>query len=353
MYNNLAEIERQGRIEFRPSSVDDILASFQIEIDGEIITADEFLEAETARLNKLYPVEPTNDNIQNDRSVNDRKQSKTVLAKDKRPRNQMGLDQFFDKKSGTKGQREQEIDSINAANEVIQQMTEEIKSIVKLDYREASSTLAAYVSSLGMTVEYDNLTTGDIQIEQDILIERKTSRDLLTSIIDGRLFKQCQRMKNSKIKPLLLIELGEIGNSVHPNAVLGALAHVTLDLGVPIITTKDSMESAHLIYLIAKQRSGFADSIREFIAYTDIDETEIDEICQIAADEISAMVNEGKDSNILLTRWNNNGITKQINLLSSLTQINIDICTMLIEKYQSIAGLFRTCLLYTSPSPRD
>ena len=63
-------------------------------------------------------------------------------------------------------------------------MTEEIKSIVKLDYREASSTLAAYVS-LGMTVEYDNLTTGDIQIEQDILIERKTSRDLLTSIIDA------------------------------------------------------------------------------------------------------------------------------------------------------------------------
>ena len=41
------------------------------------------------------------------------------------------------------------------------------------------------------------------------------------------------------------------------------------------------MESAHLIYLIAKQRSGFADSIREFIAYTDIDETEIDEICKI------------------------------------------------------------------------
>lgn len=345
MYNNLAEIERQGRIEFRPSSVEDILASFQIEIDGERITADEFLEAETTRLNKLYPIEPTNDNVQNDTRVNDKKQSKTVLAKDKRPRNQMGLDQFFDKKSGTKGQREQEIDSINAANEVIEQMTEEIKSIVKLDYREASSTLAAYVSSLGMTVEYDNLTTGDIQIEQDILIERKTSRDLLTSIIDGRLFKQCQRMKNSKIKPLLLIELGEIGNSVHPNAVLGALAHVTLDLGVPIITTKDSMESAHLIYLIAKQRSGFADSIREFIAYTDIDETEIDEICKIAADEISAMVNEGKDSNILLTRWNNNGITKQINLLSSLTQINIDICTMLIEKYQSIAGLFRTSLV--------
>jgi Fanconi anemia group M protein len=345
MYNNLADIERQGRIEFRPSSKVDTLVAFDIEIDGERITADEFLELETTRLNKLYPVEQTNDNVQKDKNNNHKKPPKKVSLKDKRPRNQMGLDQFFDKETGTKGQREREIDSINAANEVVKQMNEEIKSIVKLDYREASSTLSAYVSSLGMTVEYDNLTTGDILIDQDILIERKTSRDLLTSIIDGRLFKQCQRMKNGKIKPLLLIELGEIGNSVHPNAVLGALAHITLDLGVPIITTKNSMESAHLIYLIAKQSGGISDSIREFIAYAEIDETEIDKICQIAADEISAMVNEGKDTNLLLTRWKNDGITKQIKLLSSMTKIDTKTCTKLIEKYQSIAGLFRTSLV--------
>ncbi len=348
MYNNLADIERQGRIEFRPSSVNDILVSFQVEIDGERITADEFLELETTRLNKLYPVEQRNNDVEKDRVINHKKQPKTVLAKDKRPRNQMGLEQFLDNETGKKTQREREIDSIRAANEVIRELNKEIKSIVKLDYREASSTLSAYISSLGMTVEYDNLTTGDILIGEDILIERKTSRDLLTSIIDGRLFKQCQRMKNAKIKPLLLIELGEIGNSVHPNAVLGALAHVTLDLGVPIITTKNSMESAHLIYLIAKQSSGFSNSIREYIAYNDIDETEIDEICQIAAAEISAMVNEGKNSNTLLTRWNKSGIIKQINLLSSISQIKIDTCTKLIEKYQSIAGLFRTSLVELS-----
>ena len=348
MYNNLSDIEKQGRIEFRPSSVQDILVSFQVEIDGERITADEFLELETSRLTNLYPVEQTNDNVQKEIIINNKKQTKSVLAKDKRPRNQMGLDQFFDKETDSRSQREREIDSIRAADEVIKKMNEEVKSIVKLDYREASSTLSAYVSSLGMTVEYDNLTTGDILIDQDILIERKTSRDLLTSIIDGRLFKQCQRMKNAKIKPLLLIELGEIGNSVHPNAVLGALAHVTLDLGVPIITTKNSMESAHLIYLIAKQSSGFSNSIREYIAYNEIDETEIDEICQVAAAEISAMVNEGSNSSALLNRWNINGITRQINLLSSITEIETDTCTKLIKKYQSIAGLFRTNIVELS-----
>ena len=347
MYNNLADIKRQGRLEFSPSSVEDILSFFEIEQDGKQISAEQFLELETNRLNELYPVEQVDDIVQKDTNTNHTKQitKKSVLAKDKRPRNQTGLDQFFAKQNEQgKSQREQTINSINAANQVVDDLIEGINATVILDYREASSTLSAYISSLGMTVEYDNLATGDILIDENILIERKTSRDLLTSIIDGRLFKQCQRMRNANIRPLLLIELGEIGNSVHPNAVLGALAHVTLDLGVPIITTKNSMESAHLIYLIAKQSSGFSDSIRTFVAYNDIDDTEIDEICQAAAKEISAMVNHGQGSNFLLDRWSESGITKQINLLSSITQIDIDTCTTLIEKYQSIAGIFRTSL---------
>ena len=56
------------------------------------------------------------------------------------------------------------------------------------------------------------------------------------------------------------------------------------------------------------------------------------------------MVNHGQGSNYLLGRWSESGITKQINLLSSITQIDIDTCTTLIEKYQSIAGIFRTSL---------
>ena len=345
MYNNLAEIKRQGRLEFSPSSIKEILAYFEVELAGNHITANQFLESEIRRLNELYPTEQIGEIVQEDMNTNYTKQNKTILAKDKRPRNQTGLDQFFPQQTEHgKSQREQKIDSVNAANQVINDLIEGVNATVILDYREASSTLSAYISSFGMTVEYDNLVTGDILIDDNILIERKTSRDLLTSIIDGRLFKQCQRLRNAKIKPLLLIELGEIGNSVHPNAVLGALAHVTLDLGVPIITTKNSMESAHLVFLIAKQNSGFSDSIRKFVAYNEIDDKEIDKICLAAAQEISAMVNQGESSNFLLNRWGENGITKQINLLSSITQIDIDTCTILIEKYQSIAGLFRTSL---------
>ena len=345
MYNNLADIKRQGRLQFSPSSMEEILSFFDIELDDNRITAEQFLELEITKLNELYPTEAMDTVVKKDITTDYGKPKITVLAKDKRPRNQTGLDQFFATESAqNKTQREQTIDAINAANEVVDDLIESINSTVTLDYREASSTLSAYISSLGITVEYDSLVTGDICIEDNILIERKTSRDLLTSIIDGRLFKQCERMRNAEVKPLLLIELGEIGNSVHPNAVLGALAHVTLDLGIPIITTKNSMESAHLVYLIAKQSSGFSDSIRRFVTYNKIDEEQIDKVCQAAAQEISAMVNHGQNSSFLLQRWNENGISKQVELLSSITQIGSETCSILLDKYESIAGIFRISL---------
>ena len=345
MYNNLADIKRQGRLQFSPSSMEEILSFFNIELDDNRITAEQFLELEITKLNELYPTEAMDTVVKKDITTDYGKPKITVLAKDKRPRNQTGLDQFFATESAqNKTQREQTIDAINAANEVVDDLIESINSTVTLDYREASSTLSAYISSLGITVEYDSLVTGDICIEDNILIERKTSRDLLTSIIDGRLFKQCERMRNAEVKPLLLIELGEIGNSVHPNAVLGALAHVTLDLGIPIITTKNSMESAHLVYLIAKQSSGFSDSIRRFVTYNKIDEEQIDKVCQAAAQEISAMVNHGQNSSFLLQRWNENGISKQVELLSSITQIGSETCSILLDKYESIAGIFRISL---------
>ncbi len=345
MYNNLADIKRQGRLQFSPSSMEEILSFFDIELDDNRITAEQFLESEITKLNELYPTEAMDTVVKKDITTDYGKPKITVLAKDKRPRNQTGLDQFFATESAqNKTQREQTTDAINAANEIVDDLIESINSTVTLDYREASSTLSAYISSLGITVEYDSLVTGDICIEDNILIERKTSRDLLTSIIDGRLFKQCERMRNAEVKPLLLIELGEIGNSVHPNAVLGALAHVTLDLGIPIITTKNSMESAHLVYLIAKQSSGFSDSIRRFVTYNKIDEEQIDKVCQAAAQEISAMVNHGQNSSFLLQRWNENGISKQVELLSSITQIGSETCSILLDKYESIAGIFRISL---------
>ena len=342
MYKNLEEIQRMGRIPLRQPASGDVLSSFAVKLEKNEIPADKFLTIEQERLNLEFKItKETNDLDSIERTIGSQKTT-VVSAKDKRPRNQTGLDDFFQEKDIANISREQEVSVSKATNEVIQTISQTIDMNVILDHREASSTLSAYLSSLGMSVRFENLETGDILLTKDILIERKTSRDLLTSIIDQRLFKQCQRMRLSSNQPILLIELGEIGNSIHPNAVLGALAHVSLDLGVPILTTKDSMESAHLIYLIAKNNQNFSTKMRDYVKYHPVDEKNIQMHCSNAAKEIEAMVNQGDESDSLLNRWNTEGKNKQATILSQITGLELDISHELFNAFNSIAEVLKS-----------
>jgi len=342
MYKNLEEIQRMGRIPLRKPASGDVLSSFAVKLGENEISADKFLSIEQERLNLEFKIGKKENDLDSIEQVVKSQKTTVVAAKDKRPRNQTGLDDFFQDKKTENITREQEITVAKATNEVIQTLSQSIDMNVILDHREASSTLSAYLSSLGMSVKFENLETGDILLTKDILIERKTSRDLLTSIIDQRLFKQCQRMRQSSNQPILLIELGEIGNSVHPNAVLGALAHVSLDLGVPILTTKDSMESAHLIYLIAKNNQNFSTKMRDHLKYHPIDEKTIQMHCNNAAKEIKAMVNHGGESNYLLDRWNTEGRNKQATILSQITGLELEISLELFNELNSIAEILKS-----------
>ena len=342
MYKNLEEIQRMGRIPLRKPASGDVLSSFAVKLGENEISADKFLSIEQERLNLEFKIGKKDNDLDSIEQVVKSQKTTVVAAKDKRPRNQTGLDDFFQDKKTENITREQEITVAKATNEVIQTLSQSIDMNVILDHREASSTLSAYLSSLGMSVKFENLETGDILLTKDILIERKTSRDLLTSIIDQRLFKQCQRMRQSTNQPILLIELGEIGNSVHPNAVLGALAHVSLDLGVPILTTKDSMESAHLIYLIAKNNQNFSTKMRDHLKYHPIDEKTIQMHCNNAAKEIEAMVNHGGESNSLLDRWNTEGRNKQATILSQITGLELEISLELFNEFNSIAEILKS-----------
>ena len=342
MYKNLEEIQRMGRIPLRKPASGDVLSNFAVNLGDNQIPAEKFLAIEQERLNLEFKITKEENDLDSIEHVVKSQKTTVVSAKDKRPRNQTGLDDFFQDKKTENITREQEITVSKATNEVIQTLSQSIDMNVILDHREASSTLSAYLSSLGMSVRFENLETGDILLNKDILIERKTSRDLLTSIIDQRLFKQCQRMRQSSNQPILLIELGEIGNSVHPNAVLGALAHVSLDLGVPILTTKDSMESAHLVYLIAKNNQNFSTKMREHVKYHPVNEKTIQMHCNNAAKEIEAMVNHGDESNSLLNRWNTEGKNKQATILSQITDLELEISLELFNEFNSIAEVLKS-----------
>jgi ERCC4-type nuclease len=111
---------------------------------------------------------------------------------------------------------------------------------------------------------------------------------------------------------------------------------------VPILTTKDSMESAHLIFLIAKNNQNFSTKMRDYVKYQDVDESFITMHCSNAAKEIAAMVNQGEESHTLLAKWNTDGINKQATILCQITDLDLEVCLQLFEKFDSITDILKS-----------
>ena len=151
-------------------------------------------------------------------------------------------------------------------------------SVIVIDHREANSTLPAYLAGLGFKTELSRLSWGDIRLSERVLIERKTARDLLGSIKNGRLLEQCRGLQVHARRPLLLVETGgESEYGLHPNAVLGAMAHITLDLGIPVMMVKNAEEAAHFVGIAAHREHDALERLHTFAAEAAADEEAIAE----------------------------------------------------------------------------
>ncbi|MBI5148646.1 hypothetical protein HZA33_03120 [Candidatus Pacearchaeota archaeon] len=123
------------------------------------------------------------------------------------------------------------------------------------DTREKNSLVAAELVSKKIEVDFQHLAVADYLIGE-IAIERKTASDFISSIINKRLMRQLEEIKQYP-KQLLIIEgLEEIDFSeskFHPNAIKGMILSILTDFSVPIILTKDYQETAEYMALIVKR----------------------------------------------------------------------------------------------------
>ncbi len=134
------------------------------------------------------------------------------------------------------------------------QKKDEIKMIV--DHREKSSNLLRELSNSDIKIIMEDLDIADYVLSDRAAVEIKKVADFVDSIIDGRLLSQMRNMKEKYERPLLIIEGEEDIYSVrnlHPNAIRGMLATVTVDYGIPILYTKNFRETAALLALIARR----------------------------------------------------------------------------------------------------
>ncbi|MDD5163275.1 MAG: DEAD/DEAH box helicase [Candidatus ainarchaeum sp.] len=137
------------------------------------------------------------------------------------------------------------------------QTSEKEQLLIYADQREQSSEIAKKLSEKGCIVREKQLEVGDYVLSDRCIVERKTVKDFLQSIIDGRLFTQLPAMTANYESPMIIVE----GNykdlftlrNIHRNAIIGALTSIAVSYRTPVLFTENADETAEFLFITAKR----------------------------------------------------------------------------------------------------
>ena len=140
---------------------------------------------------------------------------------------------------------------------------------IVVDEREKSSNIPELLKNAGAVIDFTQLKVGDYVVSSETAVERKTVRDLISSIYDGRLFLQCSDLVKYYQKPLLVMqgniaELGETSEDVggtediklhteRMSLAYDALITVATEFRIPIIHTPSPEQTAQLLVTLVNR----------------------------------------------------------------------------------------------------
>jgi DNA excision repair protein ERCC-4 len=140
---------------------------------------------------------------------------------------------------------------------------------IVVDERERSSNIPVLLKNAGAVIDFTQLKVGDYIVSSETAVERKTVRDLISSIYDGRLFVQCSDLVKYYQKPLLVVqgniaELGEISEDMEDpddiklhtermSLAYDALITVATEFRIPIIHTPSAEQTAQLLVTLVNR----------------------------------------------------------------------------------------------------
>jgi DNA excision repair protein ERCC-4 len=128
---------------------------------------------------------------------------------------------------------------------------------ILMDDRERSPLLLRTLAAMDdVTVHVRRLSIGDYQVDEKLRGERKTLKDFALSVIDGRFFRQMERLAASPLKGVLILEgssreLHSVG--IRREALQGALVFTSIILNISVLRSMDPTETARLIVYAARQ----------------------------------------------------------------------------------------------------
>jgi Fanconi anemia group M protein len=129
---------------------------------------------------------------------------------------------------------------------------------IRIDDRETSSKVVEELSGMGAAIRLERLPQGDYAIGDRILVERKTARDFVDTLINRDLLGQAKSLADAVPRPVMVIEGGDIytQRDMNPNSLRGVLAALAIDMGITLLFTRDEQDTAQMLFVIAKREEG-------------------------------------------------------------------------------------------------
>jgi DNA excision repair protein ERCC-4 len=139
---------------------------------------------------------------------------------------------------------------------------------IVVDERERNSNIPQLLKNAGAVIDFTQLKVGDYVVSSETAVERKTVRDLISSIYDGRLFIQCSDLVKHYQKPLLVVqgniaELAETPEDMEDMDIklhtermplaYDALITVATEFRIPIIHTPSAEQTAQLLVTLVSR----------------------------------------------------------------------------------------------------
>ena len=128
---------------------------------------------------------------------------------------------------------------------------------IAVDDRERLSVVPDLLARVpGIVVRTTRLKAGDYDLGNGVVVERKTPRGFVLSLMSGRLFRQAAALKLGAERPVLLLEGGslyETGIAIDPAAIRGALVSLAAAWYLPVLRARGPAETVEVLVALARQ----------------------------------------------------------------------------------------------------
>ena len=156
---------------------------------------------------------------------------------------------------------------------------------IVVDEREKKSGIPGILKGIGINLEIKTLPIGDYIVAPETVVERKTISDLVSSVFDGRLFDQCNRLKEHYQFPILLIEgnIDEIEELTENSLVFyGAISSIAIDFKIPVIHTPNASHTSKLLVsMCSRKDASKGPFIKKIRKSNDIQKQQLSMLCSL------------------------------------------------------------------------